>query len=198
MFANFATAISTSTAVTLALFYTMNLLIQLQPQALVEPRDRLQLSMVRVPKDENPPETYQPPPDREFIKPPLPPRTEMQNNSDSVTGFSRPKTAQAPKPRMTGTALIIQDGPLIPLVRVSPTYPTIARQAGLEGWVLVQFDVLASGNVSNIRIVESSDRIFEKSARKAASRFRFKPRVNDGVALETTGVQNIFRYRMEN
>ena len=33
MFANFATAISTSTAVTLALFYIMNMLIHIQPQA---------------------------------------------------------------------------------------------------------------------------------------------------------------------
>jgi protein TonB len=92
----------------------------------------------------------------------------------------------------------MQDGPLVPLVRVSPTYPARAQQAGLEGWVLVQFDVLATGTVANIRVVESSAAVFENSARKAAARFRYKPRIIDGVAIETAGVQNLFRFHMEN
>jgi protein TonB len=92
----------------------------------------------------------------------------------------------------------MQDGPPVALVRVSPTYPARAQQAGLEGWVLVQFDVSATGTVTNIRIIESSAAVFENSARRAAARFRFKPRVVDGIALETRGIQNLFRFDMEN
>jgi protein TonB len=62
----------------------------------------------------------------------------------------------------------------------------------------VQFDVLSTGTVANIQIVESSAAVFENSARKAAARFRFKPRVIDGVALESKGIQNLFRFHMEN
>jgi len=40
--------------------------------------------------------------------------------------------------------------------------------------------------------------VFENSARRAAARFRFKPRVVDGIALETRGIQNLFRFDMEN
>lgn len=39
MIANFATAVTSSTAVTLALLYVMNLLISIQPDAVVEPKE---------------------------------------------------------------------------------------------------------------------------------------------------------------
>jgi periplasmic protein TonB len=198
MFANFATAISTSTAVTLALFYIMNLLIVIQPHAAVDAEDRMPIIWTKRKIIDTPPETIKDIFNKEFIEPPVPPTTEAPGERGPVVGFARPKIGPTPVTEFTGTGLIIQDGPLVALVRVSPTYPARAQQAGLEGWVLVQFDVLASGNVANIRIVDSSDRVFENSARKAAARFRFKPRVIDGVALVTTGVQNIFRYQMEN
>ena len=91
----------------------------------------------------------------------------------------------------------MSDGPLVALVRVEPTYPARPRAQGLEGFVIVQFDVLADGTVSNVSIVESSSRLFEAAAARAAMRFRFKPRVVDGVALTTSGIQNLFRFEME-
>jgi len=108
-----------------------------------------------------------------------------------------PKAAPPPVSTFYHAGLIMHDGPLVALVRVSPTYPVRAQHAGLEGWVLVQFDVLANGTVTNVTVVESSDRIFESAARKAAARFRFKPRVVDGIPQMTSGAQNIFRFHME-
>jgi hypothetical protein len=39
--------------------------------------------------------------------------------------------------------------------------------------------------------------MFETAARRAAERFRFKAQVVDGVPIETTGMQNLFTFRME-
>ena len=93
--------------------------------------------------------------------------------------------------------MLMTDGALVSLVRPHPDYPAIALQRQLEGWVLVEFDVLANGMVANIEVIESSDPVFERSARRATAKFRFKPRVVDGVAVATSDVRNLIRYRME-
>ena len=89
------------------------------------------------------------------------------------------------------------DGPLVNMIRVKPVYPPPAARKGLEGYVIVQFDVLADGNVANVAVLESSNRVFEASAVRATKKFRFKPRVVDGVAMASTGIQNLFRFEME-
>lgn len=89
------------------------------------------------------------------------------------------------------------DGALVNLVRVGPVYPARAIAQGVEGHVIVQFDVTAEGKVVNIVIVESSNSVFDNAAIKAAARFKFKPRVVDGIALVSTGIQNLFTFRLD-
>jgi protein TonB len=197
MFANFATAITSSTAVTLALLYVMNLLIGIQPQVLAEPRDRMDLVWIHAPDPEEPPETIERKLKKETFQPPVTPTTKNTGDPENGPVYSLPTAPPPPVGKYKGPGTLIQDGPLVALVRVSPTYPARAQQSGLEGWVLVQFDVLATGTVANIRVVESSATIFENAARRAAARFRYKPRVIDGVAIETSGIQNLFSFRME-
>ena len=91
----------------------------------------------------------------------------------------------------------MQDGSLVAIVRVEPTYPLRAEESSLEGYVTVRFDVNADGTVSNVTVVSSSHRIFEKAAIKAASKFRYKARVVDGIAQATYGLQNRFVFKME-
>ncbi len=196
MFANFATAISSSTFVTLALLYVMNLLIGIQPQVVVEPPRPWTIEWVRVHEPVDPPDTLEPPPSREFIEPPAPPVVDTPGDVGNEIGFRPPKTTPTPISKFTGPGITLGDGPLVSLVRPSPVYPARALQNELEGWVIVQFDVLADGTVTNIGVVESSDRIFERSARNAAAKFRFKPQVVEGVPQVTTGVRNIFRFHM--
>ena len=83
------------------------------------------------------------------------------------------------------------------MVRVTPVYPIRASTRGLEGYVIVQFDVMADGHVANVVVVESTHAVFDSPAIKAAERFKFKPRVVDGVALVTEGIQNLFRFNLE-
>lgn len=197
MFSSFTTAITSGTAITFALFYIMQLLISLQPGAHAEPRDRFELQWVRVPPPEAPPQTIDEKPPE--IDPPAPlPEHVSQPQTES---YSLGVTVKAAPPvsgkQLTGLESAFSDGPLVAMVRVEPTYPIAAAKKGLEGYVLVQFDVGADGTVGNAVVIESSNRIFERAALQAAKRFRFKPRVVDGVTQTTTGIQNLFRFEME-
>jgi protein TonB len=149
-----------------------------------------------VPEPPEPPDTIEPLPSREFVQPPVPPTTAAPGGEENAIGYRPPPSTPPPVAKYTGPGIRLGDGPLVSLVRPSPVYPARALQAGLEGWVVVQFDVMADGTVTNVSVVESSDSIFDRSARRAAAKFRFKPHVVDGVPQVTTGVRNIFRFRM--
>jgi protein TonB len=196
MFANFATAITSGAAITMALFYVMNLLIEMQPGAVVEPRQPMEVAWVRVPQPEDPPTLTPPIPER--IAKPAPPPTPTSRTDAGEATLSVPRAAP-PTPRATpvGQVGAWSDGPLVSMIKVQPVYPARAAQSGLEGYVVVEFDVRADGTVENARVIESSNQVFERSALNAAYRFRFKPRVVDGVAQASPGVRNLFRYEME-
>jgi periplasmic protein TonB len=95
-----------------------------------------------------------------------------------------------------GTGLVASDGEYLPVVKVAPVYPMRALQRRLEGWVIVEFVVTASGNVRNVVVVESSEPMFEQAAIDAAAKFRYKPRIVDGEAVEVAGVQNRITFKL--
>ncbi len=92
------------------------------------------------------------------------------------------------------------DGDYLPLVAIAPQYPTRAAQRGIEGWCLVSFTVDGMGNVveDTITVVDAEPAsIFDRSSVRAATRFKFQPRVVDGQGVEVPGVQYLFRYQLE-
>lgn len=92
------------------------------------------------------------------------------------------------------------DGDYLPLVAIAPQYPQRAASRGIEGWCLVSFTVDGNGNVieDTIEVVDAEPAsIFDRSSRRAATRFKFQPRVKDGVGVEVPGVQYLFTYQLE-
>lgn len=197
MFANFATAIPTGAAVTCMLLFAMQSLIALQPGLAVDTTERIPLIFIRdIPDEKTITEEFQPVEKIDRIQPPT--ADPRDNNYPDGTGFKIPITAVSPKNGQDRIHdPITSNGPLMAIVRVQPHYPTDAANRGLEGFVVVQFDVMSDGTVSNISVVKSSSRIFERSAMQAAGKFRFKARVVDGVPQTSTGVQYQFRFEMD-
>ena len=73
------------------------------------------------------------------------------------------------------------DGELIPLVRIAPQYPRNAARDGIEGWVKMEFTINKAGTVSDPKVLESKPRrVFDRAARRAILKWKFKPRVVDG------------------
>jgi protein TonB len=70
----------------------------------------------------------------------------------------------------------------VPRVRsqTAPTYPFEAKSRGLSGEVLVEFSVDENGAAFDLRVVRSSDRIFEEAALRAVARWKFEPGRRDG------------------
>lgn len=90
------------------------------------------------------------------------------------------------------------DRDAVPLVTVAQDYPPIARERGIEGWVIVQFTVTTIGSVKDLIVVDAEPKgVFEKSALKTASQWKFKAKIEGGVAVERRGMQRKLTYVME-
>ena len=72
------------------------------------------------------------------------------------------------------------------LVRaVQPDYPPDAYRSRAQGWVEVEFTVGADGSVSNATVVNSEpSRIFNNAALNAIKRWTFKPKMDNGKAVD--------------
>jgi protein TonB len=68
---------------------------------------------------------------------------------------------------------------------VEPNYPRIARDAGIEGWVDLEFVVRTNGTVDEVRVLGAEPaNTFDEAAVAALSRWRFEPVQRDGRAVE--------------
>lgn len=90
------------------------------------------------------------------------------------------------------------DTDVVPLVRIPPQYPPRAASRGIEGWVQVQFTITATGAVKDARVVDAEpEGVFDEAALGAIARWRYNPKVEDGVAVERVGVQTVIRFVLE-
>ena len=84
------------------------------------------------------------------------------------------------------------EGDIIPVVVIRPMYPREAAITGTEGWVKLEFTITEAGTVRDPRVVEAEPpRIFNREAIRAILKWKFKPRVIDGVAVERRATQTI-------
>lgn len=81
------------------------------------------------------------------------------------------------------------------LVHVEPRYP---HHATGEGWVKLSFDINASGEPVNIKIMDADPkRVFERSARRALSKWRYKPAIKDGKPVRQIGNEVTLEFKLE-
>ena len=90
------------------------------------------------------------------------------------------------------------DRDVIPLVRINPDYPQRALSRGIEGWVLVEFTITPSGTVADPKVIDADPKgIFEEPALKAIARWKYNPKVEEGVAVERRGIRVVLRFDLE-
>jgi protein TonB len=188
--------------VTLVTFYIMHTLIsgaggereQLEPppgirfgpveiDETVETRDR------RRPPPPPPPEEPPPPPEMEIAQ--------MEQQVQEMPDMDMPDLDLS----MTGTGPFLgsmrqadrtAEGDVVPLVRIQPQYPRDAAVSQIEGYVTIQFTIDKTGSVRSPRVIDSKPpRVFDREAIRAILRWKFKPRVVNGEAVERQATQTI-------
>ncbi len=86
-----------------------------------------------------------------------------------------------------------------PIVRMEPKYPIDAAREGIEGWVKLIFKIDASGQVKDIKILDSQPkRTFDKAARRALAKWKYKPQIIDGKPVEQTDMQVMLSFNLSN
>ncbi len=187
--------------ITAGLFWMMQYLIATADRTLNESSSGALLDFVRLKRDESVQRRQlkpkkPPPPD---APPPQPPTPKLENLDPSAE-----KIAIAAVPVETdiemsgGFSLGVGEGDYLPIVKVAPIYPARALQRGLEGFCVVRYTVTSLGAIKDPVIVESqcSSSLFHRASLQAALKFKYKPRVIDGVAVEVSGVMNKFTYEI--
>ena len=93
---------------------------------------------------------------------------------------------------LQGSNSLASNSALIPLVRIAPRYPREALMSGKTGYVTIKLTVDEDGKVIDAVISDSRPpRIFDRAALTAVLRWKFKPRVIDGVAVKQVGTTTI-------
>lgn len=190
-----------ATAVTLSLFWLMQYLIATADRSLNEDAAGSLLDFVRVKRDEaierrqlkpkKPPPPEAPPP-----QPPTPQLDNLNPSADKIAISAVPVETEI---EMTGGfSLGVGEGDYLPIVKVAPIYPSRAAARGLEGFCVVQYTVTKTGTTRDVTVVEGqcTSSTFHRSSMNAALKFKYKPRIMDGEAVEVPGVQNKFTYEL--
>jgi protein TonB len=96
-----------------------------------------------------------------------------------------------------GFSLGVGEGDYLPIVKVAPIYPQRAQSRGIEGYCTVQYTVTRQGTVKDVVVLEDdcTSSLFHRASVQAALKFKYKPRVIDGQAVEVPGVRNRFTYQ---
>ena len=189
-------------AITVGLFWSMHFLVETADDTLNDPERRQWVEFVRVKRDERVERRRikpdKPPPPE--VPPPEPPAPKLDEVTPSADKFAIPTVQTQTEIALTGGFnLGVGEGDYLPIVKVAPIYPRRALSRGIEGYCVVEYTVTRLGTVKDVKVVESkcTSSLFKDASVKAAAKFKYKPRVVDGVALEVPGVRNQFTFRIE-
>ena len=200
MYGRYAFSIVIGVVVTMSLLFLMQVLIATGKQALTKPRDRAKLEFVRVKRNEAlNTEDFTP------EKPPKPPETppetppqDMDNvNPDAPTINVAPPTVSTDTSIGGPGGMNVAEGDYLPIVRVAPVYPARALSRGLEGYVDLSFTVTTAGTVRDPAVIFSTSSLFERAAMRAVLKFKYKPRVVDGVPVDVPNVKTRITFKIE-
>jgi protein TonB len=124
-----------------------------------------------------------PPPPKEIDQPVVPMAAEEGEEVDedteiAPTSFDRIENLPPPPPPPSESAseFYAFDEPPMLVRHVAPDYPALARQAGIEGTVLLRVVVGTDGKVESASVIQSDvTPAMEKAAIAAVRKFLFKP-----------------------
>ena len=190
MVARYAIGVGLGALVTFALFFLMQAIIATNEANLDEGAKGKLLDFVRLQEDQEI-ETKQrkpkppPPPDE---PPPDMPKPDFEA-SDISQGVDIGAVSVDVSLSVEGGGFS-SDGEYLPIVKVNPQYPRRALTRGIEGYVILEYVVTKIGGVRDPVVIEAKPPgIFNRAAINAALKYKYKPKVVNGEAIDVAGVK---------
>lgn len=90
------------------------------------------------------------------------------------------------------------EGDVIPIVTIGAQYPRDALLEGIEGWVRFEFTVMEDGSVADLKLLDSRPpRVFDRAARRAMLKWKFKPRIVNGEPVQRPGATWTMEFKFD-
>ena len=190
-------------AITAVLFWVMQYMIETTDRQLDEAGSTHLVDFVRLRRDETihrrELKPRKPPPPQSPPELPSTPQLESLNPHAETIAIAAAPVETDIEVSSAGFSLGVGEGDYLPIVKVAPVYPQRALVRGIEGYCVVQYTVTRQGTIRDPFVIEDecTNSMFHIPSLQAALKFKYKPRVIDGQAVEVRGVQNRFTYVIE-
>ena len=140
----------------------------------------LLMDMERPQEEEPPPET-------------MPPEFDMTPPAEVDSSAARPNLGFKGK-----KAGVFADGSYVPIFQVPPVYPRRALERGIEGCVMLKFTVTKVGSTKDPSVEWAvPPGIFDRAAMRSALKYKYKPQIRDGEAIEVPNVRTVVIFKIE-
>ncbi len=184
--------LTASLFLTVSIFYLMqwlidvgdveldNTSIKIADVTMPERELELLMDMERPQEDEPPPET-------------MPPEFDMTPPAEVDSSAARPNLGFKGK-----KAGVFADGSYVPIFQVPPVYPRRALERGIEGCVMLKFTVTKVGSTRDPSVEWAvPPGIFDRAAMRSALKYKYKPQIRDGEAIEVPNVRTVVIFKIE-
>jgi len=199
VFIKTSTAVIGGAAMTFAAFAFMQYLISGEQRAPVKPGGDIIVEIFQAPEDSKVRhiQKIQPPPPMPKVPQKAPP---LDTSADPVLAISdfTPVTIDDFGGDINNTINRLT-GDATPIVRITPKYPTTAARDGIEGWVQLSFSISPTGEVIDPVVINAEPkRTFDREAIRAIKRWKYRPKVIEGVAQLQTGQTVQLDFKLDN
>ncbi|MBB1305356.1 energy transducer TonB [Pseudoalteromonas sp. SR43-5] len=199
VFIKTSTAFIGGAAMTFAAFAFMQYLISGEQRAPVKPGGDIIVEIFQAPEDSKVRhiQKIQPPPPMPKVPQKAPP---LDTSADPVLAISdfTPVTIDDFGGDINNT-INRPTGDATPIVRINPKYPTTAARDGVEGWVQLSFSISPTGEVIDPVVINAEPkRTFDREAIRAIKRWKYRPKVIEGVAQLQTGQTVQLDFKLDN
>ncbi len=198
----YLTALLLGVIITLSLFFLMQALIDSGDQGLRSSSDGQIMEFIRIKDDENLSfkdrrKPVKPKPPKE---PPPPPKLIVNKQVKPTLNKVKMEIPDIDLPTIAGGGPFLgnwqgnplAEGDVLPIVRIDPQWPRKALVEGIEGYVVVEVTIASDGSVRGVVVVESvAARVFDRNVIRAVLKWKFKPRIVNGVPVERKAMQTL-------
>jgi len=188
--------------ISLSLFFLMQALIDSGEQDYRASNEGQIMEFIRIKDDENlsfkdriKPKKPTPP-----KEPPPPPKLIVEKQAKPTVNKIKIEIPNIDLPTIAGGGPFLgnwqgnplAEGDVLPIVRIDPQWPREALAKGIEGYVVVEVTIASDGSVRGASIIESvPKRMFDRNVIRAVLKWKFKPRIINGVPVERKAIQTL-------